>query len=261
MRVSVLLFFTISIIVGSINIVLAEGESIEMGVSVDTVPVASDFDGTNIVVFGSIEGIDDIAAKLGHYQVVVTVTGAPEDTIVRKKDRIFGIWVNRDHRKYTRIPSFYATASRIKLGKIAIPEVLREAGIGIENLNINLLAEGNIETILPTPQFTDALRRIRTENGLFSEAPKNLKQLSPSLFRATVFLPPNVPIGTHEVRAFLFKSGELRADSKSSFRIQKVGFERWMYNIAHKHSFLYGIMCVLVAIFTGWAANAIFRKN
>ncbi len=239
----------------------ARAESLQMGVSVDVVPVGSDFDGTDIVVFGSIEGADDVSLKLGQYQVVVTVLGAEEDTIVRQKERIFGIWINRKSRRYTDIPSFYSTISRLPLEKIAEKATLRENGIGAQNLSMNLASQGTITSILPAPQFVEALRRIRHEEGLYSDNPTNLKQLSPTLFRAGVYLPPNVPIGRHQVVAHLFKNGELLTQSKSSFRIQKVGFERWMYDFAHQNGLLYGIMAVFIAIATGWTANALFRKR
>ena len=193
--------------------------------------------------------------------MVVTVLGAAEDAIVRQKQRIFGIWVNRNSRRYTQIPSFYSTISRIPLEKIADHAVLREHGIGAQNLSMNLAAEGTITSILPAPKFVEALRRIRQEDGLYGDNPTNLKQLSLTLFRASVYLPPNVPIGRHEVVSHLFKNGELLAQSDSSFRIQKVGFERWMYDFAHQNGLLYGIMAVFIAIATGWTANAIFRKR
>ena len=90
-------------------------ESLQMGVAVDVVPIGSDFDGTDIVIFGSIENGDPSALKLGHYQVVIKVVGAPEDAVVRKKQRILGIWVNKTSKPYKGVPSFYSLASRISL--------------------------------------------------------------------------------------------------------------------------------------------------
>ena len=219
MRVILLLVIGLTLaLVAAPSTTHAEEEALQMGVSVDVVPVGSDFNGTNIVVFGTIEGADPSDLKLGQYQVVVTVLGAAEDAIVRQKQRIFGIWVNRNSRRYTQIPSFYSTISRIPLEKIATPEALREHGIGAQNLSMNLAAEGTITSILPAPKFVEALRRIRQEDGLYGDNPTNLKQLSPTLFRASVYLPPNVPIGRHEVVSHLFKNGELIAQSDSNLR-------------------------------------------
>jgi len=240
----------------------ARSETIQMGISVDMVPVASDFDGTDIVIFGSIEGAEQAALYRGEYDIVVKVEGALEDVVVRRKERIAGIWVNNAKHEYTKVPSFYSILSSKPLSEIADVEVLRKEGIGIDNLGARPAIQGDLAFVLVEGEFSDALRRIRTRDALFAENNQSLEQLSPSLFRATLSLPANVPIGEHQVTAYLFRDGEMRAfNNQSGFSVGKVGFERWIYNLAHNQSLLYGLMAVFVAIFTGWAANAIFRKN
>ncbi|MEM7069882.1 MAG: TIGR02186 family protein [Pseudomonadota bacterium] len=235
-------------------------EKLQMGVSVDMVPVDSSFNGQDIVIFGSIESADQPALYRGEYDVVVEVIGAIEEAIVRKKQRIGGIWINAAAREYGGVPSYYSVLSRNELKSVSDASVLNSMALGIDNLKARQVDQ-TIEEFLTQGEFSRALRRIRIEEGLFSESPQALEQLSPSLFRATLSLPPNVPIGVHTVKAYLFKDGKLLDEIENSFEIRKVGFERWMYDLAHEQSLLYGIMCVLLAIFTGWSANAIFRKN
>ncbi|MEM7214942.1 MAG: TIGR02186 family protein [Pseudomonadota bacterium] len=252
--------FTVLFLFAASNAVLAM-EKLQMGISVDLVPVSSGFAGQDIVIFGSIENADQAQLYRGEYDVVIEVIGEMEDAIVRKKDWIGGIWVNASSRDYTDVPSYYSVLSRNKLGDVSDLSILNSMGIGIDNLKAKPVDRGNIEEFLTQGEFSSALRRIRIEENLFSEDPTALEQLSPSLFRATLSLPPNVPIGVHKVRAHLFKDGKKLDEIENSFQIRKVGFERWMYDFAHEQSLLYGIMCVLLAIFTGWAANAMFRKN
>jgi len=239
----------------------ANAAGIQLGVSVDKVPVGSDFNGTNLVVFGSIEGVAQDALFRGEYHVVVKVTGGNRDVIIRQKERKFGIWVNNQSKAFQNVPSFYSVVSASPLTQIADKETLSRSGLGIDNLGSALAAQEDFEFILEEGKFSDALRRIRLNNGLFIENPEGLKQLSPSLFRAEIALPPNVPIGQHQVTAYLFRNGNQLSSKSGMYEIGKVGFERWIYNLAHEQSLLYGIMAVLMAIFTGWAANAIFRKN
>ncbi len=240
---------------------ISHAESLQMGISVDQVPVDSSFDGAEIVVFGSIEGAEQAALFRGEYDVVIRVEGAPEDVIIRKKERIGGIWVNNESETYEAVPSFYSILSARPLNLISNSIELGPVSLGIENLGKNIPVEGEKTLIMNPGDFSDALRRLRIEQDLFSEIPGTLKQLSPSLFRARLEIPANVPIGTHKVTAYLFRNGEILNTNESSFRIEKVGFERWIYNLAHENGLLYGIMAVLLAIFTGWAANAIFRKS
>ncbi len=243
------------------TVIPTKAESLQMGVSVDTVPISSSFDGTEIVIFGSIETHEQAALFRGEYDVVVRVEGAPEDVIIRKKERIGGIWINNKSENYVSVPSFYSILSARPLNLISNSIELAPISLGINNLGKNVPVEGEKTLIMNPGEFSDALLRLRIEQDLFSEIPGTLKQLSPSLFRATLSIPANVPIGEHIVTAYLFRNGEILGTKKSSFRIEKVGFERWIYDLAHENSLLYGIMAVLLAIFTGWAANAIFRKN
>jgi uncharacterized protein (TIGR02186 family) len=250
-----------AILVAGTSLLPAHAESLQMGVSVDQVPVSSSFDGAEIVIFGSIETNEQADLYRGEYDVVIRVEGAPEDVVIRKKERIGGIWINNQSQKYEAVPSFYSILSARPLDEIAKSDALEPVSLGIQNLG---KAEPDIDQktlVLKPGQFSDALRRLRVEQELFAETPGTLTQLSPSLFRARLSLPANVPIGEHKVTAYLFKDGQILNTNESSFKIEKIGFERWIYNLAHDQGLLHGIMAVLVAIFTGWAANAIFRKN
>ena len=257
--------FLKSLLVASVALFTAiatsNAESLQMGISVDQVPVDSSFDGTEIVIFGSIETTEQAALFRGEYDVVIRVEGAPEDVVIRKKDRIGGIWINNQSETYEAVPSFYSILSARPLNLILNSIELAPNSLGINNLGKNVPIEGEKTLIMNPGEFSDALLRLRIEQDLFSEIPGTLKQLSPSLFRATLGIPANVPIGEHKVTAFLFRNGEILNTNDSSFTIEKVGFERWIYDLAHEQSLLYGIMAVLMAIFTGWAANVMFRKN
>ena len=39
----------------------------------------------------------------------------------------------------------------------------------------------------------------------------------------------------------------------------KTGIEEWLYDLAYEHSYWYGIMSVLVALFAGWFVGMITR--
>ena len=240
---------------------MGQTQSLQLGVSVDVVPISSDFDGRDIVIFGSIEGAELEELYRGKYDVVIEVTGELEEVIVRKKERVGGIWINTRAREYADVPSFYAVLSRNGLDNISNALALRTLGLGVSNIQARALNQTSVQQFLTASPFSKALRRVRIADGLFYENPDALKQLSPSLFRATLALPPDVPIGQHVVRAFLFYEGQKVAEVASSFEVRKVGFERWVYDFAHNQSLLYGIMCVLIAIITGWTANVLLRRS
>lgn len=238
-----------------------DSERIQFGISVDTVPLSSDFDGRNIVVFGTMENVDPLAQVYNEYSVVVTIRGPAEDVLVRRKERVVGIWANRQTRRYRNVPSFYAVASNRPLQSIAEHPVLRRYQLGIDNLSLSLFSSGTETFILPAPEFAASLRRIRKRLGLFRENPLGVNFIGSHLFRATLYLPSNVPIGTHDVMTYLFKNGEMIASRAGSFDVLKVGFEKRLFTLAHDYSLWYGVVAVLLALLTGWLGSTVFGRR
>jgi uncharacterized protein (TIGR02186 family) len=67
------------------------------------VAITTGFVGTRLVLFGSAEARGDI---------VVVVRGPLQDAVVRRKERVAGIWVNRTKVAFRSIPSFYTVAAK-----------------------------------------------------------------------------------------------------------------------------------------------------
>ena len=85
--------------------------------------------------------------------------------------------------------------------------------------------------------------------------------MTPTLFRAAIKLPAEVPIGHYRVDVKLFAEGNLLARTDSTFDIVKVGFEQFVVNAAHEYGLLYGIATALMALLTGWVASVAFRRD
>lgn len=233
-------------------------EQIQIGISTDVVGLASDFSGTSIAVFGTVENANRLAQTLNEYAVVVVARGPLADYVVRRKERVLGIWINRTSRAYRKVPSFYALAADRPLEKIASAALLEQQELGISNIALKLTSRGVDSVIVPAPEFADSLRNIRKARSLFSEDFKGVEFLGASLFRATLAIPSDVPVGTHTVTAFLFREGKLLASRDGTFRVEKQGLEKRLYSLAHNYSFWYGIIAVLLALVTGWLASVIF---
>jgi uncharacterized protein (TIGR02186 family) len=236
-------------------------EEIQMGISTDTIPITSDFAGTKIAVFGTIENPDKIGQVLNEYSIVVAITGPLENVVIRRKERVFGIWMNRVSRTYRAVPSFYALATNRPLDAVAPVEELRARKIGINNISFNLFSTASQTFILPAPDFANSLRRIREEKSLYTENPKGVVFLGSTLFRATLDIPSNAPIGDYTVTAYLFRDGGMLAKRDGHIRVERAGLEKGMYTLAHVYSYWYGIIAVLGALATGWLASVIFGRN
>ena len=84
----------------------AAAERLVTALSTSRVLIASNFTGTDIVLFGSVERDAQTVARRGGYDIVVTVTGPRETIVTFRKQRVAGIWVNADSRTFVKVPNY-----------------------------------------------------------------------------------------------------------------------------------------------------------
>src|SRR5215813_9724520 len=84
---------------------------------------------------------------------------------------------------------------------------------------------------------------------------------APALFRASIPLPAEVPVGTYEVDVRLFADGVQIARTPAPFEVYKSGFEQVVTAAARDHGVLYGLATAIMAIATGWFASVVFRRD
>ncbi|MFC3327509.1 TIGR02186 family protein [Mesorhizobium cantuariense] len=234
-------------------------EGIQIGLSTDNVSITAGFSGADLTIFGSLENPDPLVARQGRYDVIVVLEGPPRPVVVRRKDRVLGVWVNLDSETFENVPMSYSVATTRPLQDITEPNSYRQLSLGASNLYMQPADAGDSPATIE--EFTAALRERKSATGLYSENVGGVQFLSQNLFRATVRLAPNVPVGTHKARAFLFKSGVFIKESSAQLEIRKSGFEQSIFRVAHNYSFLYGIFAISLAMLTGWLGRVIFRKD
>ena len=227
-------------------------EDLVSGLSQDTVEITSNYTGTDIVVFGAIEHLEDTGVN----DVVVVVRGPDTDMIVRKKDRVAGIFLNRDQAKLYDMPSYYFIASTRPVDKIAASYTLERYSIGLDNIT-----PGKIVSHHDPAPFRAALIAHKQHDGLYGETQSGVEFLSPSLFRARIPVPATVPRGQYNVEVYLFRDGTVISAQSTPLFIDQTGLERRLYNFAHDSPLSYGLSTVLMATLLGWLSSMMFRRN
>ncbi|MBX3570518.1 MAG: TIGR02186 family protein [Rhizobiaceae bacterium] len=236
----------------------ANPEGIQIGLSTDVIRITTDFAGEDLTIFGSLENPDVLTARQSRYDVVVVLEGPARPVTVRRKDRILGIWINTLQEGFVGVPESYSIATTRMPQDITDPNSYRQLALGIDYLHVQPVDRERPETLA---EFTAALRERKRASGLYSERIGGVQFLSTSLFRATLSLAPNVPIGTHKARAFLFKNGLFVKETSAQLAIVKSGFEQTLYRLSTDHGFFFGICAVVLAIVTGWLGRIIFKRD
>ena len=234
-------------------------ERIQIGLSTDRIMIRSDFSGADLTIFGSVDNADPLMSRQGRYDVVVVLEGPPRPTVVRRKDRVLGMWINTLSETFVNVPASYSVSTTRAFQDMTEPATYRQLSLGVDN--IHLQPEDPLEAARTIEEFGQALRDRKRATGLFNERVGGVQFLSQNLFRATVSLAPNVPLGTHRARAFLFKNGAFIGESSASLGIYKAGFEQSVFEAAHQYSLLYGLFAVALAMLTGWIGSVVFRRD
>ena len=238
----------------------AQAEQVVMAVSSERVAINSNFSGTELTVFGSIERDGSSVSRAGDYDVVVVVKGPPADVVTRKKERIFGVWINRNSRTFLGIPSFYALLSNKPIDDIAQSQALKANQLGLTNITFPVSAD-SIEAPGNPADFSEAYRRLKAEDDLFSMSDDGVEFLTRTLFKSQVQIPSRVPVGTYRIEVFVFKQGTLLAHDEQTLWISKAGLEQIVYDFSRQEGLLFGIAAVLLAIFVGWFGGVVFRRE
>ncbi len=230
----------------------AKAEEIVLGLSRDEVAITVTFEGSEIIVFGAVSRTAP-PPQDSNLGVIVTIAGPSEPVTVRRKARRMGIWVNTDAVYVNSAPSFYAVATSAPITeilrevedlrhRITIPRAIRSAGAVVEN------------SVL----FTEALIRIKTDQDLYQMREGAVTLDQDTLFRSAISMPANLTEGNYDVRIYLTRNGTVIDDYTTTIPVNKVGLERWLYNLAHEQAFIYGLLSLAIAVGAGWLASAVF---
>jgi len=231
-----------------------QAEEIVADLSQARVSITANFDGSEILLFGAIRREAPIPS--GDMGIIVTVEGPKERLSVRRKDKRFGIWVNVDAVEVDAAPSFYA---------IATTGPLDELLSGTEDLRHSITiprairAVGESDVVDDVESFTEALIRIRKKNSLYQLLESQVRFAEGTLFDASFALPSNLTEGDYRTRIFLTRDGAIIDQFETSIAVNKVGLERFIFNLAHERPLIYGLLSLAIAIAAGWLASAFFR--
>jgi uncharacterized protein (TIGR02186 family) len=232
-------------------------ETVQSDISTREISIQSNFAGIEIVIFGSVDFSRASAPDEGKYDVITVIRSPAEPFVVRRKERVSGIWVNRESRTFTGVPGFYAVLSTRPVKAITTDETLKSLGIGFANLYFGKSDKDDATEAA----FRSALIRLKQEQNLFQDHDDGVSFIGRSLFRASVDLPVNVPIGRYTSNVYLFRDGKLISKNESTIEVSQVGFERVVYLLARQYPFIYGLAAVVIAVMVGLFGWVVFRRE
>jgi len=198
-------------------------------------------------------------SRAGPYGVVVTVRGPREAITVRQKERLGPIWLNRSQQKFIQVPSFLAVMSSRPIDETVSEVMRRRFRLGIK-------------AVVTAPEFTvgrgpnedtfrEALVRLKGQERLYFENPRGVTFVTEEFFRSPIPLPATAPVGNYDVEVSLLADGIVVARRNASFELVKTGLEEQITEFARDRPVMSGFVAAGMALFFGWLASVIFRRD
>lgn len=237
----------------------AHAESMVVAMSSHQIQITSNYTGSQLTVFGVVERDGRTAARGDPYDIVVTVRGPRQMLLVREKERMGPIWINRTQRRFPEGSVFLLVASNRPLSEIMSEDVARRERIGLENAQ-----RPKDAPLVPGPttaRFQDGLIRILGEKGLYGTEDRGVTFLSSTLFSAPITVPATAPTGSYDIEIVLYAGGVPLARQSTNFEVVKSGMEQRLASAAHELPLPYGLVTVLMALLLGWLASVVFRRD
>lgn len=209
----------------------------------------ANFNGTRLFLFG---------ARNDNGDVVVVVRGPQKDYVVRKKEQIGGIWINRERMKFFGVPDFYVLAASKPLAEIEQTSLFHRLGIGESYV---FVPPSNPEAFDRFQQFSKAFLAYQYERKLYTPQPGLIRFMGETLFKTVIEFPDTIPPGNYTAEIYLVSDGNIVGMQSTPIKVVKTGLDAFLYNYAHQSPVLYGITAIVMALAAGWFAGRLFEKH
>lgn len=226
-------------------------------ISARNIQIQYSFSGAQLLLFGAVVYPGGRAPDRP-VDIAVVLRGPVQPILVREKQKVAGIWMNADSNRFRSAPSFYAVASSRPISELIDDRTAAIYELGLQNLQ---LSPGGGALPDKERRFEAGLLDLRKRSHLYAEHPHGVEITDRVLYRATIAIPSQVPVGTYTAETFLIDNHKVVAAATRDIEISKSGFERYVALAARRHRFAYGIVAVLLSLALGWAAAAIFRRR
>ena len=210
-------------------------------VSQKKVSVSSDSEDTHFTIYGFSDSPNNLVLK---------ITGPNQKVFLQKKKKVFGMWTWNKTGEFS-YPSLFHYYTNIKNNEIDF-HVKKDL---VDNIKLIGKDDDNLKKELIDKKMSIDLFSIKNESF------KLLSNGTPLFFKIPVTLPKNSPAGKYLISMNLMDKGSKFETKKIQIFVEKPGISSFIFEFAHRFSFLYGVFSAIIAIGLGITAGFIFKKN
>ena len=177
---------------------------------------------------------------------LIFVVKGPKKNISLKKDvKKWGVWQNGKTYSFIQTPLYYYIAANKPLEKITRQKNYTTLKIGADNLNYQMKGDHL------TKDLVENFIAVMKGKGFYETEPRPISfENDQATF--SLKLPAQFAKGCYEVEAYLFDSNsQLLEKQIKEIWAKPSSAIKFFDDIIHNHAKIYGLLCVLLAIFLG----------
>ena len=224
------------------------GQSNELTVQPEVLDIGTFYSGGEVMISGKVPDEQD---------VVVEITGPSADNQFDIKGRVGPFWMTQDKAELDGAPAMYVlllpNGPNWKQKAVAL-------GLGLEMLKRTITIKSKS---LSQDKLFDMFLKLKKDQGLYVEKESAITYMpdgnGDKRFTAIYQFPRSTSAGAYSIKATTVSKGEKSMAQSRNLTVDEVGFTRLVDDLATNRRLTYGILAVVIALFTGGLMGILFK--
>jgi uncharacterized protein (TIGR02186 family) len=194
-------------------------------------------------------------------QALIVVRGPQTEEVFNKKGRLGPIWVNVGKVHISGVPSLFLCFSSTPVASLLTRESMDANQLDQVAIKAQMIVE---PAAMDQEVIRDNYLSLKNQQGFFkvTEGAVNLGVAGPEGVPFTLDLPwsKKAPPASYEVSAYECRDGAVVGKIASGLEVREMGFPEKIAGMARNRGYLYGMLCVLVAMIAGFGIDFVAMK-
>jgi hypothetical protein len=189
--------------------------------------------------------------------VVIEITGPAADNQFDIKGKVGPFWMTQDKAEMDGAPAMYVL---LLPGGSEWTQKAAAQGLGLANLRSKVTIQSST---LPDSDLFEMFLKLKKDQDLYVEKENAITYETADdgsrRFSAVYRFPRSTSAGSYSIRATTIADGVKERVRMRPFQVDEVGFIHLVDNLATNRRLVYGVLAVVIALFTGAIMGLLFK--
>ena len=196
--------------------------------------------------------------------LLIKISSEPTDAHMKYKGKAAGVfWMKLGDVSFENVPSAYILASSGAINSLLSREEQIKEGIGFAAIRASSKMESSVPG-MDQARWFDEFIKFKESEKLYQvkEGAINLVQDAQGTeFGLDLKWPYQAAPGTYNIEVLTVRNGAVVDRTETSLTVARAGMVAQLSNLAFNHAAVYGIIAIVVAMLSGFAVGALFKKG